>query len=147
MKKLPSVVPNDALGGSMSCKLINNLFSKRGFNHSSFPKRLLSFRDVDALFSLLSKIFQYSVYKKPQVFLLLQLWHTFIRLALSKCQLLKINYCIRNKIGWYDKISISEIYETGEWDSFSGNQTWVDFRGSWGNVKKMVSRPGKTIIS
>jgi len=30
-----------------------------------------------------------------------------------------------------------EIIETGDWDSFTGNDTWVGFRGDWGNVEKM----------
>ena len=37
---------------------------------------------------------------------------------------------------------ISEIIETGDWDSFVGNDTWVGFRGDWGNVEKLVSSPG-----
>jgi len=45
------------------------------------------------------------------------------------------DWCARGKA--WDTWNYLEMYETGEWDSFSGNQTWVDFRGSWGNVKKM----------
>jgi len=30
-----------------------------------------------------------------------------------------------------------EIYETGDWDSFTGSKSWVGFRGVWGNTKKM----------
>eukprot|EP00092_Neocalanus_flemingeri_P017694 GFUD01019140.1.p1 GENE.GFUD01019140.1~~GFUD01019140.1.p1 ORF type:complete len:354 (+),score=85.06 GFUD01019140.1:245-1306(+) len=45
------------------------------------------------------------------------------------------DWCSRGQA--WDTWNYLEIYETGEWDSFSGNETWVDFRGDWGNVEKM----------
>ena len=36
------------------------------------------------------------------------------------------------------QLNFSEILETGDWDSFPENLSWVDFRGDWGNQKKMV---------
>jgi len=30
-----------------------------------------------------------------------------------------------------------EIHETGDWDSFIGNDSWVNFRGRWGNIQKL----------
>ena len=36
------------------------------------------------------------------------------------------------------QLYLAEILETGDWDSFPENLSWVDFRGDWGNQKKMV---------
>ena len=33
---------------------------------------------------------------------------------------------------------LAEILETGNWDSFPSELSWVDFRGDWGNQQKMV---------
>ena len=37
------------------------------------------------------------------------------------------------------EIFTTEFIETGDWDSFPADLSWVDFRGDWGNQLKMVS--------
>ena len=38
-----------------------------------------------------------------------------------------------------DRSFTTEFIETGDWDSFPADLSWVDFRGDWGNQLKMVS--------